>query len=231
MELTFLLALTALPLAQAETVLGVYIFHRHGDRTSKITSPVNLTVLGASQVFDSGNFYRERYVASGAPQHILGFSDEVAVPDQMHFMSPEDPVLQSSAQIFFQGLYPPLGALSSAETLANGSQVIAPMAGRQYVAVNVDDMAASTKQSESKPMLQSGSGCGKALASSKAYYDTKEYRDRFLQSDDFYHEVLPAIEPAFNKRTASFENAYTSEFAAIYFRTPVRGKNFFNNIV
>jgi hypothetical protein len=33
---TLLLPLVALPLGQAETVLGVYIFSRHGDRTPKI---------------------------------------------------------------------------------------------------------------------------------------------------------------------------------------------------
>jgi hypothetical protein len=218
MELTFLLALAALPLAQAETVLGVFIFHRHGDRTPKITSPVNLTVLGASQVFDSGNFFRGRYLVSKAPERILGISDEVAVPGQLHISSPEDPVLQASAQIFFQGLYPPLGALSASETLANGTKVLAPMGGRQYVPVSVDDMAASAKQSESKTMLQSGSGCGKAVASTRAYKDSKDYRDRYLQSEGLYHEVLPAIEPVFNTVTANFENSYTSKSCLVLLR-------------
>jgi hypothetical protein len=208
--LTLLLALAAsVPLVGAETVLGVYIFHRHGDRTAKVTAPVNLTSLGASQVLGSGNFYRYRYVAGSAPHRIAGLSSIVAVPDQLHVMSPEDAVLQSSAQIFLQGLYPPIGA--AAETLGNGTKVQAPLGGRQFVPVNVDDMAASSRQSESKAMLQSGSGCSKALASTKSYYDTVEYRERYIQTASFYQGLVPAIEPAFSSQSASFQNAYTSK--------------------
>ena len=52
--------------ASNERVVGVYVFHRHGDRTAKAWNPVNLTALGADQVHASGAFYRSRYVASDA---------------------------------------------------------------------------------------------------------------------------------------------------------------------
>ncbi|RYP73737.1 hypothetical protein DL771_003450 [Monosporascus sp. 5C6A] len=45
-----LVSLATLPLVKAETVLGVYIFHRHGDRTPKSHTPVNMTALGADQM-------------------------------------------------------------------------------------------------------------------------------------------------------------------------------------
>ncbi len=56
-------AAASLPLASTqtltnETVLGVYMFHRHGDRTAKITPPSNLTDLGYLQVFESGEYVR-----------------------------------------------------------------------------------------------------------------------------------------------------------------------------
>jgi hypothetical protein len=48
--------LSFVPLIQAqETVLGAYIFHRHGDRTSKSWPPVLLTDLGYTQVHASGD--------------------------------------------------------------------------------------------------------------------------------------------------------------------------------
>ena len=47
--------LPLLPFSQAaETVLGAFVFSRHGDRTPKSTPPTNLTNLGYRQIFDSG---------------------------------------------------------------------------------------------------------------------------------------------------------------------------------
>lgn len=50
----------------AETLLGAYIFHRHGDRTPKSLPPTNLTSLGYSQVYSSGQYYRSRYLTSSS---------------------------------------------------------------------------------------------------------------------------------------------------------------------
>ncbi|KAI7118253.1 hypothetical protein KC352_g33600, partial [Hortaea werneckii] len=61
--LTAAAAAAALPAAWAqtnsdETILGVYMFHRHGDRTAKATAPANLTTLGYREVYTSGSYYR-----------------------------------------------------------------------------------------------------------------------------------------------------------------------------
>jgi hypothetical protein len=47
-----------------ETVLGVYVFSRHGDRTAKATLPASLTDLGYEEVFTGRTYFRNRYVAS-----------------------------------------------------------------------------------------------------------------------------------------------------------------------
>ena len=61
------------------TQLGVYIFHRHGDRTSKEWPPTSLTALGADQVLSSGTYFRNRYVESGASTPIASLSHDLAV--------------------------------------------------------------------------------------------------------------------------------------------------------
>ncbi|CAI0654636.1 unnamed protein product, partial [Colletotrichum noveboracense] len=77
MELKLLLAL-GLPIvpAAAETVLGIYVFHRHGDRTAKKWPPVRFTDLGADEVYSSGLYYRSRYVSSNASQQIRSLSTD-----------------------------------------------------------------------------------------------------------------------------------------------------------
>lgn len=93
------------PLSQAESLLGVYIFSRHGDRTAKLTPPTNLTGLGYQEVFTSGSYFRDRYVNS--TNKIVGINTNVVKQSQITASAPADTVLQNSAQGFLQALYPP----------------------------------------------------------------------------------------------------------------------------
>src|ERR1700761_1506521 len=121
-QLLFLSSL--LPLLQAqETVLGVYIFHRHGDRTSKNFAPTTLTDLGYYQVHAAGDFYRSRYIDANASSKIFGISTDLVKNTQLNVQSPVDTVLQNSAAAFLQGLYPPVGATLGTQKLANGTSV------------------------------------------------------------------------------------------------------------
>ncbi|KAK3318022.1 phosphoglycerate mutase-like protein [Apodospora peruviana] len=205
-----LLLLPGLPLGveAAETVLGAYIFHRHGDRTTKSYSPVSLTSLGAEQVYLSGSWYRNRYVAADAPARINGIAADVVKLSQLAVTSPVDNVLQNSAQVFLQGLYPPAGT-ASAQKLANGTVVNGPLGGYQYIPVNADSNSASSKQSEENGWLQGGSGCPNAIASSGSYFDSSEYLTKLAETKDFYQNLLPVYEQTFPSAKATFENAYT----------------------
>jgi hypothetical protein len=89
----------------AETVLGAYIFHRHGDRTAKALAPANLTNLGYEQVHTSGQYYRSRYLSGDSK--IRGINEDEVKLSQLQVQSPVDNVLQNSAMGFLQGLYPP----------------------------------------------------------------------------------------------------------------------------
>ncbi|KAI9053563.1 hypothetical protein LZ554_002518 [Drepanopeziza brunnea f. sp. 'monogermtubi'] len=199
-----------LSLTQAqETVLGVYIFHRHGDRTSKSTPPTSLTDLGYQQVWQSGNFYRNRYVDAGATSPIFGLASDIVKTSQLSVEAPVDTVLQNSAVGFLQGLYPPVGATLSTQALANGSSVAAPLNGYQLIPVNAVASASSGANSENSAWLQGQSGCHNAIVSSNNYFFSDEYMDKLESTEGFYANLLPVINRTFTAATNTFKNAYT----------------------
>ncbi len=213
-----LLAITSLlPLIQAqETVLGVYIFHRHGDRTSKSYPPTSLTDLGYQQIFQAGDFYRHRYVDANATSPIYGISSDIVKNSQLSVEAPVDTVLQNSAAGFLQGLYPPVGATLGSQTLANGSSVEAPLNGFQLIPVNVVASAASGSNSENSAWLQGQSGCYNAIVSSNNYFFSSEYLDKLNSTAKFYQSILPVINGTFTSATDTFKNAYSSKSSIRY---------------
>ncbi|KAL6868640.1 histidine phosphatase superfamily [Trichoderma novae-zelandiae] len=212
---TLLLASLSATAVSAEQVLGVYIFHRHGDRTAKAWNPVSLTPLGAQQVASSAAFYRARYVDDGdsssngsSDLRIAGISPDAAVLSQLAITAPVDNVLQNSAAVFAQGLYPPSKSAGS-QKLANGTTVEAPLGGYQYVPVNAVASSASSAGSEGSAWLQGSSGCGNAVVSSNDYFLTPGYLDTLNRTRGFYQGLLPVINTTFNSSTATFKNGYT----------------------
>jgi hypothetical protein len=215
------LALTALPVALAlaqsssssssndEQILGVYMFHRHGDRTSKSTPPANLTNLGYDEVYKSGQYYRNRYIASDADLRINGIDSDIVKASQIAVSAPEDVVLQHSAMGFLQGLYPPVGEELGTSTLANGTEITAPLDGYQLITVGEVDTGAD---SENNAWLQSATGCKQATVSSNAYFSSKAYNDLLASTRDFYTDLTPVISGSFNESQINFKNAYTSTF-------------------
>ncbi|CAK7219890.1 hypothetical protein SBRCBS47491_004004 [Sporothrix bragantina] len=205
-----LLAMAAAPQAVVadESVIGIYVFHRHGDRTSKSWPPTMLTALGADQVYASGNYFRERYVASNATSRISAVASDIAVLAQVAVTAPVDNVLQSSANVFTQSLYPPAGT-AALQTLANGTVTEAPFGGYQYIPVNIVSSAASASGSEDSGWLQGNSGCNNAIISSNNYFTSTEYLDTLNSTSDFYKSLLPVVNTTFTSAQDSYKNAYT----------------------
>jgi hypothetical protein len=206
-----------LPLIQGqestpETVLGVYIFHRHGDRTTKAYAPTVLTDLGYAQVHASGNYYRQRYIDSNASSPLYQISSDIAKNSQLNVQAPVDNVLQTSASGFLQGLYPPVGATLGSQTLANGTTVEAPLDGFQLIPVNTVATASSSANSENSAWLQGSSGCGNAITSSNDYFFSQEYMSLLNSTKSFYQSILPVINTTFTSAQDTFKNAYSSKF-------------------
>ena len=205
--------LAALPTALSqtltnETVLGVYMLHRHGDRTPKILAPTNLTDLGYLQVYMSGEYYRSRYITADAPYRISGINSDLVLQDQLQISAPIDDVLQNSATGFLQALYPPVGSPADTETLRNGSKITAPMQGYQLIPLGV---AESGSGSEDSSWLQDTSECAKAEISSNDYFFSAEYNKMLKNTKGFYKRLLPVIDGVFSSSDATFENAYESK--------------------
>lgn len=214
MEMKHLIPLLAMLPAEvlAETVLGAYIFHRHGDRTTKSYKPTSLTALGAEQVYTSGAWYRNRYIASNSSTPIFNIASDIALLSQLSITAPADNVLQVSAEGFTQSLYPPAGS-AAYETLANGDEIQAPLGGYQYIPINIVSTAASSSGSEDSAWLQGNSGCAKAVISSNDYFESDEYINLLNKTSTFYQDLLPVYNSTFTSSTATYKNAYTSRCA------------------
>lgn len=185
----------------AETVLGAYMFHRHGDRTPKALAPTNLTALGYEQVYTSGQYYRSRYL-TGDSSRIKGMNQDTVKLTQLAVTAPVDNVLQNSAQGFLQGFYPPH---QQAQTLRNGSNVQSPMDGYQLIPINTVDSGAG---SEDNGWLQDASSCANAKTSSNSFFSSAEYNDLLSKTGDFYKTLVPVVNGTFDAKDVSFKNAY-----------------------
>ncbi|THX71108.1 phosphoglycerate mutase-like protein [Aureobasidium pullulans] len=196
--------------ASADTVLGVYMFHRHGDRTPKALAPANLTDLGYQQVYSSGDYYRSRYIDSDADHKILGMNTDIVKQSQISASAPSDTGEylrgKNSATGFLQGLYPPVGISLGTQTLRNGSNVTAPLNGYQLIPLA---LTTSGSGSEDNGWLQAASGCASAVSSSNEYFSTSEYTDLLSSTQDFYDQLIPVVNGTFSTSQISFKNAYT----------------------
>ena len=202
-----LAALSFLPtLVHSETLLGAYIFHRHGDRQSKSLPPVLLTVLGYNEVYLSGQYLRQRYISSNdSGTQIAVISETDVVESQIEVSAPDDLVLMASAQGFLQGLYPPA---ETSSTLRNGTTVTAPMGGFQLIPIHT--VTSTGSGIESAGWLQGSTGCANAIASSAEYYTTPEFKAIANSTASFYQGLESVISGVFTPTQATFKNAYAS---------------------
>ena len=61
--------------AQSDSnVVAVFMVGRHGDRTSKVMGNTLLTTLGKNQVFESAQYFNNRYLNTSSPDYIQGLN-------------------------------------------------------------------------------------------------------------------------------------------------------------
>ncbi|KAE8354575.1 histidine phosphatase superfamily [Aspergillus coremiiformis] len=205
---SLLLALTAMSvvdLASAERVLGAYIFARHGDRTPKVLGNTRLTDLGYSEVYQTGNYYHNRYIDASSSLQIEGISEKIVNLKQISASSPSDAVLQNSGVAFMQGVYPPVGS-SANETLANGTTISTPLGGYQLIPLS---LISTGTNSEDNTWLQDATGCNNAKVSSNSYYSSSLYNRLYGSTTDFYHSLSSLLNGTFTESQMTFKSAYT----------------------
>lgn len=209
MKVIALSALSALAgVEAAETVLGAYVFHRHGDRTPKALAPTNLTALGYEQVYQSGQYFRSRYLTGNSK--IRGLNQDQVKLSQIAVTAPVDNVLQNSAQGFLQAFYPPV---QTVQVLANGQSVQAPMDGYQLIPVNT---IATNAGSEDAGWLQDATSCQNAKTSSDSYFQSKEAISLANSTKDFFSSLVPSINNVISADQVTFKNAYIGKSSYIF---------------
>lgn len=167
-----------------------------------------MTDLGYLQVYESGQYYRNRYIASNATARINGINADIVKQSQISVSAPDDTVLMNSAMGFLQALYPPVGTALGSQTLRNGRNVTAPMNGYQLIPV---DLVASGAASEDSGWLQSTSNCAQAQISSNEYFMSEDYLSTLDRTREFYTSLEPVVNGTFSPDQLSFKNAYTSK--------------------
>ena len=202
----FIIALAAEVSSAQETVLGVYIFSRHGDRTAKTTPPANLTDLGYQEIFTSGTYFRNRYVALGASSKILGMNNDLVRQSQITASAPVDTVLMNSATAFLQGLYPPVGNKLGSNALRNGTVIQSPLNGYQLIPLQQITTGAN---SEDSAWLQGATNCANAQISSNEYYSSPAYMETLHTTQPLYDHIAPMVNLTFSADQISYKNAYT----------------------
>ncbi|KAA8908329.1 histidine phosphatase superfamily, partial [Sphaerosporella brunnea] len=198
-----LLALAAqLAVAHSETIHGAILFSRHGDRTWKGAPPTKLTTIGQIEAFNSGTYWRDRYLNSSSPFQISGINAEIWSAAQLTAAAPIDAVLVTTGQAFLQGLYPPVQVF---DTLANGNSIEAPLSGYQYA-----PLTTVTTDSPSTIWLKGDDQCPVYDDASAQWNTTDQYKaleastKNFYQS--FYDKIFAGVMP---QSKMSYANAYT----------------------
>ncbi|KAG7288369.1 hypothetical protein NEMBOFW57_007900 [Staphylotrichum longicolle] len=193
--------------AVAETVHGVVVFSRHGDRTTKHFGAQVLTPLGAQQCFQVGSEYRARYFASDSPHRINGISEFQHVAAQVWASAPDQSILLGTATSFLQGLYPPLGDIQASDVsmqLANSSSVSNPLSGYQYVTLHgINDDSPETV------WIKGDDDCPVVAAASADFKTSAEYKSRLASTRDFYRSLYPLVHEIYlSADNLSYAKAY-----------------------
>ncbi|KAK0632900.1 histidine acid phosphatase [Immersiella caudata] len=203
-----MLAATFLPLlglmastAAAETIHGVVVFTRHGDRTTKHYGAQKLTSLGASQCFQVGSAYRARYIASDSPHRISGISEFDYNPSQVYATAPSQAILMNTATAFLQGLYPPLVGLDAelaTQTLNNGSKSTSPLNGYQYVTLQ-----GVVANSPDTIWIKGDDACPAQMQAADAFEQNAEFQTRLADTRGFYQSFFPVLQSVYDLESPS----------------------------
>ncbi|OJJ62416.1 hypothetical protein ASPSYDRAFT_109831, partial [Aspergillus sydowii CBS 593.65] len=191
----------------AETILGVTVYTRHGDRSSKHYPGYMLTNLGLQQNFQVGSDYRDLYVSSDSSKQILGISESKYVPSQIFASAPDEPVLLNTATAFLQGLYPPLDASISSQSLNNGTNYTNPLDGYQYVVLHGEE-----KESPDTIWIKGDDECPAFTEAMDTFPESTVYQERLESTRSFYQQFWPDIlENVYDlsEEDMTYGNAYT----------------------
>ncbi|KAI7555600.1 hypothetical protein KC317_g12832, partial [Hortaea werneckii] len=187
--------------ADEYTAWASVIFSRGGERTPEVLGhlPTILTSLGAQQMYQSGSFFRKRYITSSLDlmssdnddTTLQDLSPESIDPLQLYVAALDDQWTLASAQAFMQGLYPPYTlndsiaeSLESSQTIANGSYIDYPLDGYQYPRIH-----AFSSGDVEFPYLGGSLSCPAFNKQALDYRDSRDFRETQAESKSMYEAI------------------------------------------
>ncbi|ESK84637.1 histidine acid [Moniliophthora roreri MCA 2997] len=185
--------------------IGTVIISRHGDRTHYFQDPktykgffTKITPLGLVESNKLGRDLRSIYVNPESRSHIQGIHSDLADNKQIQVLSKsggEGNVIFDSTIALLQGLYPPNPR--NRITLANGTDIVAPLNGHQYIAVE-------TVEPKNNRALEPWTDCPNFQQHIREFYNSDEFRAVAKDNEDF----LGSLEPFVFGRPTKLENAW-----------------------
>jgi len=195
------------PAATNDTVLGVVLLIRHGDREGFYQDPITydashttITPLGNQQEIALGDLLRTRYLdaSAGSPDHIQGMDAGLVNDTQVWIRADagdEGGVIYASAVSLTQGLWPATAASNT--TLANGTTVVGPLGGYQYVPIDAVNSAVDIE-------LEGFTSCPNFDSSVTAFFNTPAFAQKANESAAF----LKALTPYLDGRPVTLQNMW-----------------------
>ncbi|GAA6022549.1 hypothetical protein JCM8202_000512 [Rhodotorula sphaerocarpa] len=188
--------------------VGVVIIVRHGDRTSYYQNPDTyastdtvLTPLGEQQNYDAGQMMRRIYAGADPSRAIAGLSNTTFVDSAILSHADaggEGSVIYDSALAFWQGFYPPNPSTANI-TLSNGTDIVSPLGGYQYVKVQ-------SVSPQDDIDFEPWSNCAVWTNQTSGFYDSPQFTAMEAEAQP----VLSKIKDTglVGSRTVSLENMY-----------------------
>lgn len=181
-------------MVKSSDLLGVFLFARHGDRLEFFQDPLTLdpsqtflTPLGSVQEQQLGTFLRNTYLDPASESFIPGVQFDVVNLTQIQVLADaggEGATILSSVYGLLQGLFPP--TTDNNITLANGTTVISPLGGYQYIPVE-------SVEPNLDISLEGFTSCPNLDAHTAAFFDSSIFLQEAAIAQPFLEKLQPFL--------------------------------------
>ncbi|KAK6362206.1 hypothetical protein TWF730_005902 [Orbilia blumenaviensis] len=202
-------------IASNGTLLSVFMFHNHCDRTSLIlpdgTQGGSFGAEGATMCYTDGAYYWNKYLRKGSPLKIYGTS-QIFNPEYMNAEVPNMDLSIQSAMAFMQGFYKPVdlqSSVTSGESMLaadNSTFMNGPLQGFQYAPIT------TYRSTDPQSIWIAGNlqQCTNQKISSAQYYSTDDYKEVLEESKPFFEALYePYFAGVFEDYHMVFYYAYS----------------------
>ncbi|KZT28839.1 phosphoglycerate mutase-like protein [Neolentinus lepideus HHB14362 ss-1] len=179
----------------SDQVLGVVLLIRHGDRQGFYQDPdtytassTAITPLGNQQEYQLGQLLRSIYLNDSSPSYIHGISTGLFDQNQVAVSADaggEGGVIVDSANSLVQGLFPATTSYNT--TLANGSTIVGPLNGYQYVPIQ-------TVEPDKDVSLEGWTDCNTFNDATLAFYNSSLFQAVQKSASPFLSQLPPYLD-------------------------------------